>query len=72
MTDEQLAELKSKLAPKGRDFVEGYATAVAAMSRRLDEDRQTIEPPERSLRALHEYLSAMVPELADEAEALRA
>ena len=70
MTAEQIAQLKAKLLERGKEYKEGYASGLAAVSRRMLEDaRAASEIPGSS--QVFEYLQTMALELADDAEALR-
>ena len=71
MTPEQIAELRTKLKARGRDYLDGYAAAIAALSAQVDDDRRTLEPVSRSTRGLYEYLDVLSRELQGDAEALR-
>ena len=71
MTAEQVAQLKAKLSERGTEYVAGFASGLASVSRRMQEDRKASAGIPNS-DALSEYLETMALELADDAEALRA
>ncbi len=70
MTAEQIAQLKAKNGERGPEFSAGFATALAHVSRRLQEDRRACADIAGS-EQLSEYLATMALELADDSEALR-
>jgi hypothetical protein len=72
MTDDQIAELRSKLHQKGAAYLNGYTAALHATSKQLREDADVLGPqPSRENRALAEYIDVLSRELARNAEALR-
>ena len=72
MTAEQIAEKKTQMAARPREYKDGYTAAMHDVARELADDAHELgDNPPREHRPLREFLVALSRELAADAEALR-